>query len=135
MGIGRSGAIWGGWFAGNLGSLPIYVIDNIYEINDRFSVSFPDSNGIFETMNKTSNNKTYFIIMGASSSDNTFENFEKMNIEYLKKYNYKFAVLYLNSSSKFKIDFIGKTISSPDYLPWHERKEYKPYLNNIYGSK
>lgn len=34
IGLGRSGGIWGGWLAGNLGSLPFTVIDLEYEVDE-----------------------------------------------------------------------------------------------------
>lgn len=41
LGLGRSGAFVGGWLAGNLGSLPIEVIDRMHEDGDEEFMSFP----------------------------------------------------------------------------------------------
>lgn len=134
VGIGRSGGIWGGWMAGNLGSLPFYVIDNVYNLDDEFSVSFPDADVILEALKNTHpEKKNVLIITGGNSSGSTFKKLKEI-LDLQESLSFKYAVLYQNPTAKFKVDYIGELGPTvwPKKFPWHMRKAYKPYLRDIF---
>jgi len=138
IGIGRSGGIWGGWLAGNLGSLPFGVVDNKYTVQDAFKVDFPGGKEIITALIKSHPSvKRILIVEGATSGGKTPTEFKKSFSEIFDGIEIKFAVLYLNPASIARIDFVGQKGPEPwpKKFPWHCSDLYRPYLRDIFTSK
>jgi hypoxanthine phosphoribosyltransferase len=130
IGIGRSGGIWGGWLAGNLGSVPFYCIDIKYSVdkNGDRKIEFPFSIDVLSVILK--NKKSVLIIEGAASTGATFQEFRKKHTEFFSEINFIYAVLFKNSAASISIDYVGKEVDDhwPDKFPWHYREKYQKFL-------
>ena len=135
IGLGRSGGIWGGWLAGNLGTLPFGVVDLKYidGPNGR-EVSFPAGEEILTALlpNDRQANRV-LIIEGACSTGKTFREFRKTFGERFDQSRMKVAVLYQSSTCDEAIDFAGLANLEPwpRRFPWHERSAYRPYIGAL----
>ena len=133
VGLGRSGGIWGGWLAGNLGSLPFGVVDDKYP-----EVEFPGGSEALEALRKTYPHKRRMLVVeGASSRGETINRFrDKFAKAELEGIELKFAVLYVNPASSAEIQYIGEVGPEPwpDSFPWHSTKRYRSYLRDIFRS-
>ncbi|NIM18595.1 MAG: hypothetical protein GTO45_42005 [Candidatus Aminicenantes bacterium] len=136
IGLGRSGGIWGGWLAGNLGTLPFAVIDDKYESKEKgINVSFPAGKEILSAVRSTyPDKKRILIVEGASSTGKTPAKFQEDFSQMLNDCDVKFAVLYKNPAAVFDIEFAGKIGPEPwpDKFPWHFSNLYRPYLRDIF---
>lgn len=136
LGIGRSGGIWGGWLAGNLGTLPFAVIDDKYSPNDgSLQIQFPAGEDIISAIKKSHPGiKNLLVVEGASAAGGTPGKFKELMKNELQNLNVRFAVLYKNPASTAFIEYIGKLGPEPwpDRFPWHFSNLYKPYLRDIF---
>ena len=136
IGLGRSGGIWGGWLAGNLGSLPLGVIDVTYEetpVGGR-SVAFPGGWQVLSSLKETyPDDRNVLVVEGASSTGQTPREFRQELISKIPDWDVKLAVLYKNPTVAERIDFVGKADLEPwpTRFPWHARAVYRPYLRDI----
>ena len=129
LGVGRSGGIWGGWMAGNLGSLPFGVIDDKYEPN---SVTFPGGTEVLRALHATyPEAKKVLLIEGASVRGETINKIRTELSEQLEIWEVKFAVLFVSRHSNAKIDFIGRLVPDKflDRMPWHHTSNWKTFIN------
>lgn len=133
IGLGRSGGIWGGWLAGNLGSLPFYTLDIKYSVDENGDrqIEFPHSQEILQLI--SGNTKCILVIEGAASTGNTFAAFKKKHLPLFSNVNFKFAVLFKNSSASITIDYVGKILDNgwPKKFPWHRTDKYQTLLKEI----
>lgn len=132
IGIGRSGGIWGGWLAGNLGSLPFLAIDVHYEDtpNGRV-VTFPaGSHGLRAAREVLSEAGNVLLVEGAATEGRTFEEFKSQYKRQIADWNVKTAVLYKNPPPANTIDFTGRDDLEPwpKKFPWHEDDRYRRFL-------
>jgi len=140
IGLGRSGGIWGGWLAGNLGTLPLAVVDLKYTGSETgIEVAFPGGEGVLDTVRKTHGDKLrVLLIEGATSRGTTFREFLKRFENQLAGWDVRKAVLYRNPASDARLDFVGKGDLVPwptdrKPFPWQDRAGYRPFLGNIIG--
>ena len=132
LGLGRSGALWGGWFAGNLGSLPIAVIDISYRDTQAGRVvTFPVGALVLDALREVYGSALNVLaIEGASSTGQTITEFMAQYKQRVTGWDMKFAVLYKNRAVATRIDFVGGTLDPwPNRLPWHLRPVYRPHMN------
>ena len=131
LGLGRSGGIWGGWLAGNLGSLPFSVIDDKYP-----EVSFPAGAKILRVLREEYPLMSKMLVVeGASSRGETINQFRDEFSVILQGIEIRFAVLYMNPASSAKIDYVGEVGPEPWPLrfPWHSTDRYRPYLRDLFS--
>ncbi|MCK4341262.1 MAG: hypothetical protein KAY37_06005 [Phycisphaerae bacterium] len=133
IGLGRSGGIWGGWLAGNLGSLPFLVIDDEYSLTpDGRRVEFRCANEVFTYVHKTfPENARVLVVEGATTDGLTIREFFDKLVPKSPEWDVRIAVLYKNPGANAKVDFAGKDDLSPwpKRFPWHKRAAYQPHLH------
>lgn len=135
IGLGRSGGLWGGWLAGNLGSLPLVVVDIKYEKTAQgLQVSFPGGEEMLSLIRKQYGDDLHVLIVeGASSTGRTPLEFQSQFEEQLSGWTCKLAVLYQSVTSTANIDFVGERLEHwPGKFPWHDKESYKPYLRDLF---
>jgi len=135
LGIGRSGGIWGGWVAGNLGSLPFAVID--CKIDDESGPArrflFQGGQSFADNLREVlPENKKILIIEGAVTTGGTFGAFFEQFGTQFEDCEIKTATLYRNPSADFIVDYVGRSDLEPwpQKFPWHFRKAYRPFLRD-----
>jgi hypoxanthine phosphoribosyltransferase len=131
VGLGRSGGIWAGWLAGNLGSKPFAVVDDKYTPE----VEFPGGAVVLENLRNTyPAMRRMLVVEGASSTGDTFRTFQGHFAEALKDMEVRFAVLYKSPLSKARIDYVGEDGPEPwpARFPWHGTALYRPYLRDLF---
>ena len=136
IGLGRSGGIWGGWLAGNLGSLPFTVVDDRYSVNADLHVDFPAGADVLAAIRRTYPDKRRILVVeGATSTGKTPAKFLEEFARELNGLDVKFAVLYKNPASTADIAFVGRHGPEPwpDRFPWHSSDLYRPYLRDIFS--
>lgn len=135
LGLGRSGGIWGGWLAGNLGKLPFTVIDlKYFDEANGLRVEFFGGEEIIEVIRKLyGDTPKVLIVEGATSTGLTSSEFFRIFSVKLQNFDIKTAVLYRNPTSIAKIDFVGKHGPEPwpKKFPWHYREAYRAYLRDL----
>jgi hypoxanthine phosphoribosyltransferase len=130
IGLGRSGGIWGGWLAGNLGSLPFGVVDDKYP-----EVEFPGGEEVLLALRKFyPGAHKLLVVEGASSRGTTLNRFRERFDQVLSGLDVRYAVLYLNSSSDARIDYVGELGPEPwpTRFPWHSTDRYRPFLRDLF---
>lgn len=142
VGLGRSGGIWGGWLAGNLGTLPFGVVDLKYHDGPTTrTVSFPAGDAVLAALIANGNSaQQVLVVEGAASKGQTFDEFRSVFGERFDQSRMKFAVLYQSSTSSAYIDFVGERGLEPwpKVFPWHLRAGYLPFigpLRHIVGAR
>lgn len=138
IGLGRSGGIWGGWLAGNLGSIPLAVVDKHFvQEASGLKIVFPGGKEVICGIRENCDAKMkVLVIQGASSVGGVFRQFDTLFTEYFSNWDVKYAVLYVNPVVSFRIDFVGRTLEVwPRQFPWHLRSVYRPYLRDIFSSQ
>ncbi|HSR93038.1 MAG TPA: hypothetical protein VLK88_17160 [Gemmatimonadales bacterium] len=132
LGLGRSGAIWGGWLAGNLGSLPIAAIDiHYHEAQSGRIVTFPAGVQVLAALREFYGNTLKVLaVEGATSTGQSILEFITQFKQNLIGWEIRFAVLYKNRTVATRIDFAGEHLEPwPKNLPWHLRTVYRPYMS------
>ena len=138
IGLGRSGGIWGGWLAGNLGSIPLVVVDKHFEPETSgLRIDFPGGKEVICGIRENYNAEIrVLIVQGASGAGGVFRRFDILFSEYLSNWDVIYAVLYVNPVVPFPIDFVGRALEIwPRQFPWHLRSVYRPYLRDIFSSQ
>lgn len=133
IGLGRSGGIWGGWLAGNLGTLPLAVVDLAYRTGKTGrNVKFYGEAEVLSSLRKRLGNQPCLLVVEGATSDGLTvrEFFSKFESELSAYHDVRMAVLYKNSGTNAKVDFFGRDDVSPwpRKFPWHKRDAYKPHL-------
>ena len=135
IGLGRSGGLWGGYLAGNLGTLPFGVVDLKYDDEPpERTVSFPAGEEVLTALLANhSQGKRVLVVEGASSTGQTFREFRKAFGERFDQSQMRFAVLYKNSVSEAAIDYVGEENLEPwpEEFPWHERSAYITFIGPL----
>jgi len=124
IGLGRSGGIWGGWMAGNLGSKPFGVVDDKY---DDHVVSFPGGDRVLEALRATyPSGCKVLLIEGASTRGTTIKQFKSDFAHLLEGWDLQVAVLFVSTTSDAEIDYIGRYGPEewPRRLPWHQNRNW-----------
>jgi hypoxanthine phosphoribosyltransferase len=132
VGLGRSGGIWGGWIAGNLGSLPFAVVDDKYP-----DVQFPGGAETLDALRKTyPGMRRMLVVEGATGSGRTINEFKSHFSDRLKGLEVRFAVLYRNPAAASRVDYVGEIGPEPwpERLPWHRTDLYRPHLRDLLPS-
>jgi len=130
IGLGRSGAMFAGWLAGNLGSIPVYCVDRTYDDTSAVRrIEFPEAGKIiriFRSRFSTGQNRILFV-EGASSSSNVHDSFILALKQAWPDCDFRSASIYTNLGLAAKIDFVGVRGLSPwpSRFPWHLRETYK----------
>ncbi len=139
IGIGRSGGIWGGWLAGNLGSKPFLGIEEYYVPNPHGrEVHFQGAEKVLSALEEFKEfGNNVLLVEGASSTGQTFTGFMEKFSDQLNLWNIKKAVLYKNPAAAVNIDFVGKSLERwPERFPWHDRRgKWHRYLRNGSNNK
>lgn len=143
VGIGRSGAIWAGWMAGNLGSLPVAVVDKKYSFDAAGrGVVFPVGAKVIATALKRDDLKTndgrklrVLLVEGATSNGSVLDEVRRQFSSTLEGCEVRFAILYMNCVVTQHIDYVGKVETGkwPQRLPWHHRPAYQRRLDATTG--
>jgi len=136
IGIGRSGGIWGGWLAGNLGAKPFLGVDVHYIQPPKGKgreVHFPGAEQVLsalEEFKKLGNN--VLLVEGAASTGQTFRCFLERLLDQLGSWEIKKAVLYKNPAAAIDIEFVGRRLERwPERFPWHDRRgKWGRFLRN-----
>jgi len=132
LGLGRSGAIWGGWLAGNLGSLPIAVVDILYrESQQGRAVTFPAGAEVLAALRECYGGALRVLaVEGATSTGQTIVEFMTQFQRSIAGWDVRVAVLYKNRAVATRIDFAGANLEPwPKSLPWHLRSVYRAHMN------
>lgn len=127
IGIGRSGGIFGGWLAGNLGSKPFIVVDDFYDQQSSkdIKVEFPGGKKVLSALEefKKPEDNRILLVKGAVSRGQTFATFLERFSDQLVSWDIKKAALYKNPAAAVHIDFLGKFLEPwPKRFPWHDRR-------------
>jgi len=133
IGIGRSGGIWGGWLAGNLGSLPFIAVDDHYSNGQNITIEFNSARELLLAVREGfPQAKRFLAIEGASSTGRSFEEFRKIFDSVMSPRELRLATLYKNPTNPLHIDYVGEVGPSrwPNRFPWHETDAYRPFLRN-----
>lgn len=132
LGLGRSGAIWGGWLAGNLGSLPIAVVDILYrDTQSGRLVTFPAGTQVLAALQEFYGTPlNVLVVEGATSTGQTIVEFMTQFKRNVTGWDVKIAILYKNRTVATRVDFAGGILEPwPASLPWHLRSVYRPHMN------
>lgn len=131
--LGRSGAIWGGWFAGNLGSLPIYVINRHFEVNPSGRrLVLDDCDQVLKQLRKKYGDGARFLVVeGATTTGNAFLDFEACARRSFPTAEHRTASLYVQRGTISVPYYAGDEALAPwpDRFPWHDSPAYKRYLH------
>lgn len=138
IGLGRSGGIWGGWLAGNLGSLPFAVVDIKYpESETSVEPEFPGAKDVLGSIrNEYGEDIRVLLIEGATTRGTTITKFLDKYKSELGGWTVEVAVLYRNSASDAPVHFVGKDDLTPwptkaKPFPWHDTGGYRPFLARV----
>ncbi len=130
IGIGRSGAFLGGWIAGNLGSLPIDIVDRHHTDDPSNPANYTGIEqriGLLRTL--YGDTAKALIVEGATTSGVSLQQCSKHLKTFAPGWTCKYAVLYEVETSKFPTDFVARRIKrAPRRYPWHKTVDYKRYL-------
>jgi len=130
LGLGRSGAFLGGWLAGNLGSVPIEVIDRIHKANATDPMEFPycaEKIGLIRCI--YGEDASVLVVEGATTRGTTFYQFEKIREQQAPYWKCRYCVLYEVDTSTFHTQFVGQRMNkAPIRYPWHKTPEYKDFI-------
>lgn len=136
LGLGRSGALWGGWLAGNLGTKPIFVIDLQYLNKDEY-VTFENIKEDLSALQKRyGENANILVVEGAASTGQTLRKFKDLCKELGFEFCIEFAVLYTSVVAErpewISIKFVGRRALEPwpKSFPWHEDQGWLRFLRS-----
>ena len=135
IGLGRSGGIWGGWLAGNLGSLPLAVVDISYDPSPSgMNVTFPGGADVLTSIRRSrGEHLKVLVVEGATSRGQTPQEFFRSFATELDGWDTRLGVLYKNPASTAVVDFVGSHDLEPwpQRFPWHARAVYRPHLRDL----
>ena len=126
LGIGRSGAFLAGWLAGNLGSLPIEVIDRVHA---RKGGAAPEFNNMERKIQLLIDiygaDAKVLVVEAADITGRTFTKFRELTASLTPNWDCKYCAIYTMAHLNSDIDFIAKRLKAvPKRLPWHRTPEY-----------
>jgi hypoxanthine phosphoribosyltransferase len=132
LGIGRSGALLGGWIAGNLGSIPIQVIDRAFKEEEGTTVEYPYATEIFAMLRRKYGEGTRVLVVeGASTTGSSLITFSKIRKQEVPDWNCRYAVLYEVESTRFPCQYVALHINrAPKRYPWHKTVHYASHLRS-----
>ena len=130
LGLGRSGAFVGGWLAGNLGSVPIEVIDRFHRGQSTEPMEFPHLHERLALLRKIhGDNAKVLVVEGATTRGGTFHHFQLLRQPIVPLWDCKFSVLYEVDTVDFHTDFVAKVLpKAPARYPWHKTAEYRDFI-------
>jgi hypoxanthine phosphoribosyltransferase len=125
LGIGRSGALVGGWLAGNLGSKPIEIIERLH--TEKCFYDFLHINKKINFIKESyGSDISVLVVQGATANGGSFSAFEGIQKELAPDWKVKYAVVYEVDSCRFDIPFEGMVIDKiPEKYPWHWDDKYQ----------
>ena len=133
VGIGRSGAIRAGWLAGNLGSLPVGVIDAVYDQGaSGTTTQLPCLEEWLLAVRARTNIGRLLVVEGATARGTSFMEFDEAlkRIPELRA-TARYAVLFRGSTCLFDVHFVGDELAEwPDRFPWHATAAYRRMTTN-----
>lgn len=139
IGIGRSGGIWGGWLAGNLGSKPFLGVNVSYVHTAKGrEVHFKGAEQVLSALEEFRDlGNNVLLVEGAASIGQTFKCFLERFSDQLDSWEVKKAVLYKNPAAAINIDFVGKSLERwPERFAWHDRRgKWTRNLRNGYNNE
>jgi hypoxanthine phosphoribosyltransferase len=135
LGLGRSGALIGGWLAGNLGSIRIEVIDRVHKEGKAQSMEFPHIDKRLQLLSAIYGQTAQVLVVeGATTRGTTFQEFETIRHAVLPKWDCRFCVVYEIDTNLFEMDFVGKRLPrAPESYPWHATDDYKKFIRKTKG--
>ncbi|MEL7467414.1 MAG: hypothetical protein AAFN27_03095 [Pseudomonadota bacterium] len=132
MGLGRSGALWAGWLAGNLGSKPVFTIDRFFDEKDGVRVlSLPLSDVTLEIVRiKFGISPRILVVEGATSSGHGLSNFVSKVADVLPQADVRTASIFVNAGASYLPTYVGVRNLSPwpEEFPWHLRRSYRRHM-------
>jgi hypoxanthine phosphoribosyltransferase len=120
LGVGRGGAILAGMLAGNLGHLPLAVVDTILDRSagiSRATIRFPECCPDLR-------DKDVLIVVGELYSGEDL----RRGIEFAERQNpraIKTATLLTHPAASIRPDFVGLETAKPLSAPWRISEHYK----------
>jgi len=120
LGVGRGGAILAGMLAGNLGHLPLAVIDTVLDRSEGVStakVRFPESCPPVK-------DKSVLVVVGELYSGEDL----KQAVEFVRRRRpreIKTATLLTHPAASIRPDFVGLESKQPLTAPWRISDQYK----------
>ena len=120
IGVGRGGAILGGMLAGNMGHLPLAVLDTVLDRSDsisRVEFRFPDCC-------PSVRDKSVLLVVGELYSGEDL----RQAIEFVNRRRpreVKTASLLTHPAASVRPDFIGLRSAKPLSAPWRMTNEYR----------
>ena len=120
IGVGRGGAILGGMLAGNLGHLPLFVVDTVLDKTDGLSaahIRYPDTLPSLR-------GKSLLLAVGELYSGQDL----RAGLELAKSKGprvVKTASLFSHPASSIRPDFIGHETKQPLSAPWRMSDVYR----------
>ncbi len=130
LGLGRSGALMGGWLAGNLGSVAIEVIDRVHQDQLSKTMTFPHIEEKLRLLKAIyGDSACVLVVEGAVTRGGTFQQFEILRKSLAPEWKCEYCALYEVDTSAFTSTFVGRYLKkAPTRYPWHTRADYKKYL-------
>lgn len=132
VGLGRSGALWGGWLAGNLGSLPVAVIDRKFVTGGPVrEVELVAGNELVSLLRGVYGDDAKILaIEGATTSGQPFLKFNELLRQSRPHSEVRFATLYSSALNPINIEYAARrrVDLSEGMLPWHEKPAYRMFF-------
>ncbi len=124
--LGRSGGIWGGYIAGNLGSKPAFMVMDNYS-PDRSYVEFEFIQQLADVL-KEKSPKRVLVVHGYSGTGGTFFLFRDALSKRatLKNIDFRFGSVFAWKGCRFKEKhFVGRFLRRPaTKMPWHTTNQF-----------
>lgn len=133
IGLGRSGAMWGGWLAGNLGSLPIVVIDRKFERTATGRLlRLIDAGPTLTGIKKRYPGRTRVLaVEGATTSGAAFALLGECALKAFPDLEIRTVALWTRRGTTQQPHYTSSRDLDPwpDRLPWHFRPAFKRFLH------
>lgn len=125
--LGRSGALVGGWLAGNLGVEHIGLIDRIVQDDATKPMEFPAARELLEAWKKLyGEGAKILVVQGAATRGQTYINFRKLQQELVGQWNCKFCAMYKIETADAKLDYCARTLKhAPKKYPWKHTSAWR----------
>lgn len=135
VGLGRSGAIWAGWLAGNLGSLPVIVIDRQFRVDGNVRhLDLLGGTTLIRLLKRLHpSTRCILAVEGATSSGLPFLCFSDLLKKEWPECSVRFASIYVNKAAPVHVDYAGVRDLEPwpDEFPWHHRARYQRFIRTV----
>lgn len=125
LGIGRGGAFVAGWLAGNLGSLPIEVIDRAHSRKAGLAPTFDHGERKIALLREVhGDNAKVLVVEGADVTSRTFTKFREVVATAAPGWDCKYGALYTMAHNRAGLDFVAKRLRFvPKAFPWKRAPE------------